>query len=146
MTGASAMVMAGTSRAGYGCEQEGQEMVNLEVLEYARIPPELPPPWKAAPIFNVGGLAHVGFAPGRDLLLVMGTGGSGLFDTVNAKRIARNDGLCSTGDQARSLISPGFDILEGELIIMAGIWGGGLKRQTADGCSLSHQAPNLTVS
>ena len=117
-------------------------MVNPEILEYARSPPELPPPWKSAPIFNVGGLAHVGFAPGRDLLLVVGTRGSGLFDTVNAKRIARHDGLSSTGDQARCLTSPGFDILEGELITMAGIWGGGLRRQTADGCYLSSQAPN----
>ena len=117
-------------------------MINPEILEYARIPPELPPPWRAAPVFNVGGLAHVGFAPGRDLLPVAGTGGSGLFDTVNAKPIARDDGLSSTADQARCLTSPGFDILEGELIAMAGIWGGGLKRQTADGCYLSRQAPN----
>ncbi len=117
-------------------------MMNPEILRYARVPPELPSPWRATPVFHVGGLMHVGFAPGRDLLLVVGMNGSGLFDTANGKRIARDDGLSVTPEQAQSLTAPGFDILEGELIAMAGIWGGGLKRNTPDGCYLSRQAPN----
>lgn len=116
--------------------------MNPEILNYALRPPHLPKPWKTGSTFAVGGLQQVGFAPGRDLLLVGSMDGFGLFDTVAGRRIARDGGLMSTAEEDRSLVARGFDVLEGETIPMAGLWGGGLRRQTADWFYLSAQAPH----
>ena len=111
-------------------------------LRYDIVPPELPPPWILRNVFGVGGLSRVGFAKSRDLLLVESPNGLAVYDTVIGIRIARAHDLKHTFEQHRSLIAVGFDLLDGEPIGMAGIWGGALRRMTEDGFYLSAQAPN----
>ena len=111
-------------------------------LRYDVVPPELPSPWALKKVFGVGGLSRVGFAASRDLLLVESSSGLGLYDTVVGIKIARNYDLKHTFEQQISLTASGFDLLDGELIAMAGIWGGALRRMTRDGFYLSAQAPN----
>ena len=116
--------------------------MNPDILRYDLKPPYLFPEWRRGPLFFVGGCCCVGFVPGEDMLLAESSSGMGLFNLIAGRRIARNSGHQSSPEQSRALVAPGFDILEGRLIPMAGIWGGGLRTTTADGFTLLSQAPN----
>ncbi len=116
--------------------------MNPDILRYDLKPPHLFPEWERRSLFFVGGCCCVGFVPGQDLLLAESANGMGLIDLIAGKWIARDADFHSSPEQARSLVAPGFDILEGQLILMAGIWGGGLRKTTADGFMLDAQAPN----
>ena len=116
--------------------------MNPDILRYDLKPPHLFPEWKRGPVFFVGGCCCIGFVPGEDVLLAESSNGMGLFDLIAGKRIARDDGSQSSPEQFRALVAPGFDVLEGRMIPMAGIWGGGLRKTTSDGFSLDVQAPN----
>jgi hypothetical protein len=115
--------------------------MHADVLTYALLPPNLPSPWKMGTINRVGGCWHVGFSPGHDLLLVESTSGFSLFDTISGKQVARDDGLGSSWEQKLALSVVGFDQIRAQIVPMAGLWGGGLRRMTADGFYLSMQAP-----
>ena len=115
--------------------------MNPDLLRYDFLPPDLPEPWARTGWFQVGGLLHVGFGPEQDLLLVESPNGSSIIDVMRGKKIARDESFVSTQEQARSLLMPGFDVLAGQMISMAGIWGGGLRRTTGDRFKLSRQAP-----
>lgn len=58
-----------------------------ERLRRLRIEPA-PPPWVRTE-HTVGGLTEVGYAPASDLLLVVSSGGRGLFDGLSGQRLSR---------------------------------------------------------
>src|SRR5579863_298772 len=95
-------------------------------IRSAPISPPLPP-WKLIGGRAVGGLTEVGFADDSDLLLVVSSQGRGVLDCRSGEYVARdrtepND---SWYDERR-LRAFGIGPLEGQLIRLAGLHGGGL--------------------
>jgi len=100
-----------------------------------------PTPWKCMGTWAVGGLLQIGYAEDSDLLLVLSSQGRGIFDCKTGEKLARDydeDNDCF--DPVR-LLAQGFGPLEGKTIRMAGLFGGGLTRTTADWWSLDDIAP-----
>jgi hypothetical protein len=98
-------------------------------------------PWKRSGGAAVGGLAAVGYADNSDLLLVVSSTGRGVFDCMTGKRIARDyDDRPSWYDRTH-VLAQGIGPLEGQMIRLAGIDGGGLVHTTDDGYRLWLVAP-----
>lgn len=92
-------------------------------------------------MWAVGGLFQVGFAGGRDRLLVLSSDGRGVFDRTSGEKVARDDAEpMDTFDPIR-LTAPGFGPLEGEPVRMAGLFGGGLPVTTEDCYMLEEHSP-----
>lgn len=97
-------------------------------------------PWKRLPPQAVGGCTEVGFAPETDLLLVVSSGGRGLFDCRLGERVGRDSADLSRWwyDEA-NLLAVGIGPLEGRFIPLAGLNGGRLPSTTSDGWSVRSQ-------
>lgn len=104
--------------------------------DQAAVSGSLPVPWVRGQVHAVGGLFQVGFASGRDLLLVHSSQGRGLFDTISGRRIARDDEEPMDGFDPVRLLADGFDAIDGKTLRMAGLFGGGLPWTTSDGYRL----------
>jgi len=107
-----------------------------------------PAPWHpvAERRIPVGGLLGIGFAAapddGRDLVMVVSTGGHGLFDAVTGERIARDrDPEDVTPDAVPDLSCPGLGPVAGARVRIAGLFGGGLHTTTRDGWTLEVVSP-----
>jgi len=83
----------------------------------------------------VGGLCQVGYVPNRDIILVGSADKATLTDTLTGERL--DEEVPIPLEPSRQLIAPGFGVAAGEMVPMAGIWGGGLRRMTADGFYLT---------
>jgi hypothetical protein len=110
---------------------------------------EPPAPWRRISAIAIGGLTEVGFAVGTDLLLVLSAQGRGLFDCATGERLAR-DYEEPTRDSPwygdLDLWAMGIGPLQGQRIGLAGIFGGGLRRATADGWGLELVSPDWPES
>ena len=95
---------------------------------------EPPPPWHRTGIVPVGGLWHVGFGSNSDLALVISVSGRGVIDCTTGQKLARDDEEYHPNEG--SLDADGIGPLQDQKIRIAGIWGGGLTRLTADGWSV----------
>ncbi|MGO4157478.1 hypothetical protein [Cupriavidus sp. YAF13] len=95
---------------------------------------EPPLPWRKASVFAVGGLESVGFDRESEHLLVVSSQGRGVFDCRVGKRVARDDAN-QIGDYLH-LEAQGIGPLDGKVIRMAGLYGGGLPLATEDRWSL----------
>jgi hypothetical protein len=102
---------------------------------------EPPAPWKRCNSFAVGGLFQVGYAENSDLLLVLSSQGRGVFDCLTGEKVARDYEEAHDSFDPIRLLAHGFGPLEGKIIRMAGLFGGGLPRSTEDGWFLEEQAP-----
>jgi hypothetical protein len=91
---------------------------------------DLPTPWKRVVVAAVGGLTAVGYTSDGQYLLVTSHSGRGLFDLHSGARIARHpdDGL-----RDDLLAARGIGPVEGQMVGVAGLWGGALKGETTDG-------------
>jgi hypothetical protein len=112
----------------------------MDHLEYVRdriraAPVTSPPqPWKLLGGSAVGGLTEVGFADDSDLLLVVSSQGRGVFDCQTGERVARDRVEPDDGwYDGRRLRAFGIGPLEGRLIRLAGLHGGGLPNWGRDG-------------
>lgn len=95
-------------------------------IRTAPIAPPLPP-WRCLGAHAVGGLTEVGFADGTDLLLVVSSQGRGIIDCRTGQRLARDRTAPDDGwYDERRLRAFGIGPLEGQLIRLAGLHGGGL--------------------
>lgn len=104
---------------------------------------EAPPPWKLLRTASVGGLVAVGFGDDSSLLLVISWSGRSLFDSATGDRIARDrDDDVAEWTSADYLTAEGIGPLEAVPVVVAGLWGGGLQRVTADGWSVNVVAPD----
>lgn len=102
-----------------------------------RIKSGLPTPWRIVSTAFVGGLIEVGYAPKSDLVLVVSHDGRGGFDAKTGEHLAR-DRSPSTDPwfDPISMTASGIGPLEGVVIRLAGLSGGGLPKSTADGWRL----------
>jgi len=89
-----------------------------------------PAPWERKASIAVGGLRAVGFDRERDLLLVVSAQGRGVVDCITGKKVERDDEEYYENEE--HLEAEGIGPLSGKLIIMAGLFGGGLPTITAD--------------
>ena len=103
-------------------------------------------PWEPVTTKLVGGVHSAGFGTGwgqEDLLLVASWAGRSVIDGLSGDEIARD-----RDDEVSRWMSPlgvdcaGIGPLDGELVPVAGIWGGGLPRTTEDGWSIALVAPD----
>ncbi len=93
--------------------------------------------WKQIGIHLVGGLFQIGYAENSDLLLVLSLNGRGLFDCLTGQKIARDREDSQETFDETTLIAKGFDLLDGQEIKTAGLFGGTLSTKTRDGWNLS---------
>lgn len=100
-----------------------------------------PSPWKQVTAHAVGGLEMVGFAENSDLLLVVSSQGRGVFDCLTGERIARDHDTSFFWYDPAKLSSLGIGPLDGQIIRLAGMYGGGLATSSGDGWSLRCIAP-----
>ena len=98
--------------------------------------------WEWVRSYPVGGLIQVGFGRNRDLLLVHSPNGLGLFDTLSGEKIGRDFSADTPYDLCIGLELAGFGLLSGEMVRMAGFWGGGLRQNTSDFCRLDRDGSN----
>ncbi|MEI7768517.1 MAG: hypothetical protein WCI67_00950 [Chloroflexales bacterium] len=95
-----------------------------------------PPPWTLVTCVAVGGLLAVGYAEQSDLLLVISSQGRGIFDCLSGTRIARDQTDAAPFYDEITLRAQGFGPLEGQVLPIAGLCGGGLPNATRDGWHL----------
>jgi hypothetical protein len=100
----------------------------------------VPSPWRALPVYGIGGLFQVGYADGTDLLLVLSLQGRGIFDCLTGEKLARDSAEAHDFFDQIRLAAEGFGPLGGRSVRIAGMFGGGLPLTTADGWSLEVQA------
>lgn len=92
------------------------------------------PPWERLMVHAVGNLTEVGFADDTDLLLAVSSQGRGVIDCQTGQRVARDRREPDEGwYDERRLRGIGIGPLEGRLIRLAGIHGGGLPSCGRDG-------------
>lgn len=84
-------------------------------------------------MFALGGLQDLGFAESSDLLLVVSTAGRGLYDLLSGERLARDPDDSYTWFDAYNLRCQGVGLLTERLIRTAGLSGGGLALESAEG-------------
>ena len=115
-----------------------------DALERFRRMPVLPPPapWHHVGTYGIGGLGSVGFGDGTDFLLVESTDGLGVFDCRSGQRVARDPTVRGTWEDAIALRAHGIGPLNGTLVRMAGLHGGGMPAQTVDRWSIEIISPD----
>jgi len=92
-----------------------------------------PDPWELQTTAAVGGLTEVGFGAGSDQLLVVSSQGRGVFDCLTGVRVARDRLDDGSYHDIAAMTAYGIGPLEGSLIHLAGLHGGGLRRGATDG-------------
>ena len=117
---------------------------NAETSDRFRRMPVLPPPapWRHVGTFGIGGLASIGFGDGTDLLLVESTDGFGVFDCRTGERVGRDRDGGSCWEDTVALRANGIGPLEGMVVRMAGLHGGGLPTMTTDLWSVEIVCPD----
>ena len=116
--------------------QHADEFINLLQTIESQNPPNS---WKKVATVGIGGLTDVGYADNSDLLLVVSTQGRGVFDCITGKRLARIRENELDEDEWyywRKLKALGIGPLEGQMISIAGLFGGGLLQATEDNWEL----------
>lgn len=98
-----------------------------------------PPPWRPVTI-HVGGVVAVGYGHDTDMLLILTHSGLGVVDCTTGKTLAREGDANPIDPYPTS--ADGIGPLRGQRIPIAGLWGGGLRANTADGWGLYKASPN----
>ncbi|HUT88833.1 MAG TPA: hypothetical protein VMY37_05015 [Thermoguttaceae bacterium] len=111
----------------------------VEAIREAPIQPP-PHPWREAAVHGVGGLTSVGFARDTDMLLVVSPQGRGVFDCTSGSLLDRDRDSDGDYEDEIALEARGIGALEGTVIRMSGLHGGGLPRWTHDGWSAEQLA------
>lgn len=100
--------------------------------------------WTHKNTFAIGGLENVGYAPLKDLLIVLSSQGQGIFDCIKGEKIARqhNDSDWWKGFNEATNSIVGFDQLKSIEIQTCGLYGvDNLPKATLDGWTLVASEP-----
>jgi hypothetical protein len=90
--------------------------------------------WSLITSISVGGLRSVGFDRHTDVLLVVSSQGRGIIDCRSGEKLARDDEEFFEGEE--HLEAEGIGLLQGKIIQMTGLFGGGLPLTTEDSWSI----------
>lgn len=101
-----------------------------------------PDGWRYSGTFAIGGLTEIGFSKKSEMLLVVSGSGRGVFDCTLGTRVARDNGVDGDWDTPTELTCEGIGPIDGELLQMAGLHGGGLPCSNRRGESLEVVAPD----
>jgi len=96
----------------------------------------LPEPWRNLATVAVGGLTEVGLTDDERWVLVVSSGGRGLFDAHTGLRVARDAAtptLESPWLDEKTRTAQGIGPADGMAVHVVGLWGGALPERTADG-------------
>jgi hypothetical protein len=115
-----------------------------EALKMPLQPP--PEPWPLHRIHTIGGLIEVGYGRDTDYLLVISWQGRVVFDCRTGQKIARDEDMEGYYDKVWydpvHLSALGIGALEGQIVQLAGLNGGGLNTITEDGWMIAKVSPN----
>ena len=87
-------------------------------------------PWEKVGAWAISGMRSIGFSECSRYILVETTDGRGLFDSQTGEKISRDNNEYK--DQELQLLCKGIGPIEGELVRMSGLSGGGLLNVTSD--------------
>jgi hypothetical protein len=104
----------------------------------AAAPAPEPFAWRPVGVCPVGGLRSLGFAAGGDVLLIVSEHGRIVVDALTSVQLARDPMRYFVGQERGEAL--GIGPLAGQVIRVAGLFGGRLDRETADGWSLAGAA------
>jgi len=93
-----------------------------------------PQPWQKVGEFAVGGLLSIGFDRESELLLIVSSTGRGVVDCQSGQRVARDDG--EYYEDNMYLEAVGIGPLQGKILRVSGLHGGGLPVTAGDGWSV----------
>jgi hypothetical protein len=91
-------------------------------------------PWKKVGEWAIGGMRAIGFSECSQYIIVETSDGRGLFDCKTGEKILRD--RSGYKDRELELLCDGFGPIEGKVIRMSGIHGGGLPLYTNDGWAI----------
>ncbi len=100
--------------------------------------------WRRLSTTHVGGVFAVGFSKSSDYLLVVSHAGRGLIDCSTGEKIARDRDEYAGIDDS-NLHCRGIGPVEDELILVAGISGGGLPIVNRHGETIEVVSPNWPI-
>jgi hypothetical protein len=128
-------------------QREERQLLRQKLLEMPVQP--APPPWEKSS-YVIGGLVEAGYADNTDLLLVISQS-RGVFDCsygVDDRLVARDEdeGWRENNYDDQKLMAKGIGVLDGQMIRVAGLWGGGLNTMTEDGWKLKKISPDYPLS
>jgi hypothetical protein len=128
-------------------QREKRQLLRQKLLEMPVQP--APPPWEESS-YVIGGLVEAGYADDTDLLLVISRS-CGVFDCsygVDDRLVARDEdeGWREDNYDHQKLMVKGIGVLDGQMIRVAGLWGGGLNTMTEDGWRLVKISPDYPLS
>jgi hypothetical protein len=111
------------------------------VRERVRMVPAGPPPapWRSVAVRSVGGLTEVGIgssAAGEEFVLVVSGTGRGVVSTGGEVVARDHDDQLADWYEPIELVATGIGPLAGQRVRLAGLAGGGLALDTADGWSV----------
>lgn len=116
---------------------------HIEPVVETPLPPEDVFPWRLIGACAVGGLRSLGFQPMSDLLLIVSEGGRIVVDGLTAVQVARDPMRYLVGQERGEAL--GIGPLAGQVIQVAGVFGGALAQETADGWRLAGEGTGLVV-
>lgn len=88
-------------------------------------------PWVKVGAWSINGLRAVGYSGCSRYILTETTDGRGLFDCATGEKIFRD--RSEYLDQERLLVCPGIGPIEGEIVRMSGLEGGGMPKSSSNG-------------
>ncbi|PVZ87938.1 hypothetical protein C9426_10085 [Serratia sp. S1B] len=106
---------------------------------------ESPLGWKVSASIAIGGLTEVGFSKVTHQLLVISSSGRSVIDCATGEKLARDYEEYGDWYDSLSLTCQGIGPLEGELVTIAGMCGGGLPTNNRYGESLQRAATEWPV-
>ena len=117
--------------------------IHIEPVVEIPLPPEDVFPWRLVGTCAVGGLRSLGFQPGSDLILIVSEGGRIVVDGLTAVQVARDPMRYLVGQERGEAL--GIGPLAGQVVLVAGIFGGALAQATPDGWRLAGEGTGLVV-
>ena len=88
-------------------------------------------PWKKVGEWGIGGMESIGYSDCSQYIIVETSDGRGLFDCNTGEKILRDRNEYKTREL--ELLCNGIGPLEGQVVRMSGLAGGGLPLYTSDG-------------
>lgn len=118
-----------------------QENEVLRETYKTKTPSDPPLPWRNVHCF-VSGVTAIGFGKNTELLLVLTHSGLGVIDCTSGETLERLVEVDDYVEDPYPMFAQGIGPLGGQLVSLAGLWGGGLRTMTVDGWVIHRASPN----